>query len=163
MNSHAPSAGTMPRITAIARPEPAAKKLLDVAAEQGSFAIFCDAAERAGLRDLLDGPGPFTAFLPTDAAFAELPPGYLESLFLAENKQRLVDLLCHHIIPKRKTVAEFERWDSLKTLHGNSLAIQAIDKQVMVGAAKVTLPNLYASNAAIHGIDRVNLFPAPGR
>ncbi|MEI2454777.1 fasciclin domain-containing protein [Lysobacter firmicutimachus] len=158
MNSSALSARVMPRIVSIARPDSTARKLLEVAAEHG-FSVFCDAAERAGLRELLDGPGPFTAFIPTDAAFGMLPDGYLESLLLAPNQPRLIDLLCHHLIARRKTVAEFERWSSLKTLHGNSLAIQSVDRHVMVGIAKVVQPNLHASNAAIHGIDRVNRFP----
>ena len=160
MSFPALSAAVMPQITAIARPDDPAKKLLDVAAEHG-FSMFCQAAERAGLRALLDGPGPFTAFIPTDAAFGLLADDYLASLLRTPNQPRLIELLCHHLLPRRKTVAEFERWSSLKTLHGTSLAIQSLDRQVMVGVAKVVLPNLYASNAALHGIDRVNRLADP--
>lgn len=133
------------------------KKLLEAAAEQGSFSMFCAAVMQSGLQEILDGKGPFTAFIPIDAAFAKLPKGYLNALLLPENKQRLIDLISYHIVPKRKTVAEFERWDSLKTVDGNTLSIQSVNKQVIVGTGKVVLPDLYSVNAAIHGIDRVNI------
>lgn len=135
------------------------KRLLEVAAEQGSFALFCDAVRQSGLQESLDGKGPFTAFIPIDAAFEKLPKGYLDALLLPENRKHLIDLISYHIVPKRKTVVEFERWDSLKTLDGNTLSIQSVNKQVIVGTGKVVLPDLYSVNAAIHGIDRVNIPP----
>lgn len=134
-----------------------AKNLLQVAAEHGSFSIFCDAVARAGLTELLNGNGPFTAFIPTDAAFGELAPGLLDTLRLPENQARLADLVYGHLVPKRKTVVEFERWDALKTVNGRNVAIQSVNKQVSFGVGTVVLPNLYSSNAVIHGIDRANL------
>lgn len=142
-------------LPATARDEPG--NLLEVAAAQGSFSIFCDAVERAGLSELLNGNGPFTAFIPIDAAFGELPEGMLEILLRPENKSQLADVLYGHLVPKRKTVVEFERWDALKTVNGRNVAIQSLDKQVSFGAGKVVLPNIYSSNAVIHGIDRVNI------
>lgn len=139
--------------------ETAPKNLLEVAAAEGSFGIFCDAVERAGLSEFLNGNGPFTAFIPTDEAFGRLPEAQLAMLLSAENKSRLVDLLYGHIVPKRKTVAEFERWDALKTVSGRNVAIRVENKQVSFGDGTVVLANLYSSNAAIHGIDRVNLPP----
>lgn len=139
------------------------KNLLEVAAKQGSFALFCDAVRQSGLQETLEGKGPFTAFIPIDAAFEKLPKGYLDALVLPENKKQLIDLISYHIVPKRKTVAEFERWDSLKTLDGNTLSVQSVNKQVIVGVGKVVLPDLYAVNAAIHGIDRVNIPPSAQR
>lgn len=137
--------------------ETAPKKLLEVAAAQGSFTLFCEAVDRAGLSEFLNGKGPFTAFIPTDAAFGKLPAGMLETLFLPENAVKLANLLNGHIIPKRKTVVEFERWDALKAVNGRNVPIQSTNNQVSFGIGKVTLPNLYSSNAVIHGIDRVNL------
>ncbi|MBT2782445.1 fasciclin domain-containing protein [Lysobacter sp. ISL-52] len=157
MTSTTTAAGASAASSPLAMAETAPKKLLEVAADEGSFAIFCEAVERAGMTEFLDGNGPFTAFIPTDAAFGELPESTLENLFLPENKARLNDLLNGHLIPKRKTVVEFERWDALKTVNGRNVAIRSLDKQVSFGVGKVVLPNIYSSNAVIHGIDRVNL------
>lgn len=157
MNTPMAPAGAMADSAARALPETAPKNLLEVAAAQGSFSIFCDSVERAGLTELLNGNGPFTAFIPIDAAFGKLPEGMLETLFRPENKSQLADVLYGHLVPKRKTVVEFERWDALKTVNGRNVAIQSVNKQVSFGTGKVMLPNIYSSNAVIHGIDRVNL------
>src|ERR1019366_6809317 len=44
------------------------------------------AVKAAGLVDTLEGAGPFTVFAPTNAAFAHLPPGTVDSLLKPENK-----------------------------------------------------------------------------
>src|ERR671924_125212 len=47
------------------------------------------AVKAAGLVDTLQGPGPFTVFAPTNAAFDKLPAGTVDSLLKPENKGML--------------------------------------------------------------------------
>jgi uncharacterized surface protein with fasciclin (FAS1) repeats len=61
------------------------------------------AVKAAGLVGTLEGPGPFTVFAPTNAAFAQLPPGTVDSLLKAENKDQLVTVLTYHVLPGRLT------------------------------------------------------------
>lgn len=130
--------------------------LLEVALTKG-FGIFCNAAERAGLSDLLDAKGTYTAFMPTDAAFGKLPYGMLANLLLPEHREQLAHILSSHIAPVHRLVAEFSRWDSLTTLSGRIVAIQSVNTQVSFGIGKVVLPDIVTSNGLIHGIDRVNI------
>ena len=60
----------------------------------------------AGLVDTLSGPGPFTVFAPTNAAFAKLPPGTVESLVQPQNKATLTKILTYHVVPGVYTAKE---------------------------------------------------------
>ena len=57
------------------------------------------AATAAGLADTLTNGGPYTLFAPTDAAFAALPAGTVESLLKPENKDKLIAILTYHVVP----------------------------------------------------------------
>jgi uncharacterized surface protein with fasciclin (FAS1) repeats len=70
-----------------------AKDIVDTAVDAGSFNTLAAALQAADLVDDLKGEGPFTVFAPTDAAFAQLPQGTVESLLKPENKQQLIDIL----------------------------------------------------------------------
>jgi uncharacterized surface protein with fasciclin (FAS1) repeats len=59
------------------------------------------AVKAAGLVDALKGPGPFTAFAPTNEAFAKLPAGTVDTLLKAESKDTLVKILTYHAVPGR--------------------------------------------------------------
>jgi len=75
-----------------------AKNLLDTAALDGKYVTFGKAIEKANLGAQFRGPGPFTIFAPTDAAFDKLPASQLENLFKPENKDELVSLVNFHVI-----------------------------------------------------------------
>ena len=136
---------------------PSSKNLLDTAAANGSFKTFGKAVERAGLGETLRGAGPFTIFAPTDAAFDKLPAGKLETLFKPENKEELVSLLNYHVVSGRKHVADVGKWDSAKTLGGQSAPIKLTDNKVRIDGALVTSADIDSSNGVIHGIDKVNI------
>src|SRR4051795_4676043 len=75
------------------------KDIVDTAVAAGSFNTLARALQAAGLVDTLKGPGPFTVFAPTDAAFAKLPPGTVEGLLA--NPARLTAVLTYHVVPGR--------------------------------------------------------------
>ncbi len=66
------------------------------------------AVKAAGLVGTLEGPGPFTVFAPTNAAFAQLPPGTVDTLLKPENKDQLVTVLNYHVLPGRLTTADLK-------------------------------------------------------
>jgi hypothetical protein len=80
----------MTAATAFAMPSWAGgmKDAVDTAVEAGTFTTLVAAVEAAGLVETLKGPGPFTIFAPTDAAFAALPAGTVEDLLKPENKEQ---------------------------------------------------------------------------
>lgn len=136
------------------------QNLVDVAAANGTFKTFGQAIEKAALGETLRGPGPFTVFAPTDAAFDKLPAGKLEYLFKPENKEELVGVLNYHVLKGRKSAADIGKWDLARTVQGQSAPIKLTDGKVSIDGANVTTADIGSSNGVIHGIDKVNM-PAP--
>lgn len=136
---------------------PSTKNVLDTAAANGSFKTFGIAVEKAGLAEKLRGPGPFTIFAPTDAAFEKLPPGRLDTLLKPENKAELASILNYHVISGRKGTDEVGKWEKAMTVNGQSAPIKLSDGKVSIDGAKVTAADIASSNGMLHGIDKVNM------
>ncbi len=138
----------------------AEKDIVDTAVQAGQFKTLATALTAAGLVETLKGPGAFTVFAPTDAAFAKLPPGTLEDLLKPENKEKLVGILTYHVVPGRVSSAEVGKLDEAKTVNGENIIISATANGVMVNDAWVTAADVGASNGVIHVIDKVILPPS---
>jgi len=133
--------------------------ILDTAAASGSFNTFVKAVKAAGLTETLSGPGPYTVFAPTDAAFEKLPEGELDRLLEPANKEQLKELLTRHVVKGRLTDAEIKKMRSLETLNGKELPVRAEQDALMIGGAKVTQAGIDAENGVIHAVDTV-MIPA---
>lgn len=59
----------------VEEPVPAPMTVVDVALSNPDFSTLAAAIQAAGLAETLAGPGPYTVFAPTNAAFAALPAG----------------------------------------------------------------------------------------
>ena len=132
--------------------------IVDTAVAAGSFTTLAKALEAAGLIDALKGKGPFTVFAPTDAAFAKLPAGTIESLLQPENKEKLKAILLYHVVPGKFTATDVIKLSgqSVKTLQGGMFKVNT-KHGVRVDNAKVTQTDIKASNGVIHVIDTVLL------
>ncbi len=129
--------------------------IVDVAVANGSFTTLVAAVEAAGLVETLKGPGPFTVFAPTDAAFAALPEGTVESLLLPENRDQLVSILTYHVVPQNYPASTLVGMrGSLPTVNGEPLDIDGRDGVTVEGVPVVTA-DVFASNGTIHVIDSV--------
>ena len=133
------------------------KDIVDTAVSANKFNTLVTALKAADLVDVLRGDGPFTVFAPTDAAFAKLPPGTLESLLKPENKEKLQSILTYHVVPGRYMAADVVRMNSAKTVNGQSFNISTHMGNAMVDNAKITKTDINASNGVIHIIDTVIL------
>jgi len=134
-----------------------AKNLLDTAAAEGKYVTFGKSVEKANLGATLRGPGPFTVFAPTDAAFDKLPAGELEKLFKPENKDELVSLVNFHVIKGSKMAADIGKWETAKMINGQSAPVKLTDGKISIGGAHVVAADITTSNGIIHGIDKVNV------
>ena len=135
------------------------KDIVDTAVAAGQFQTLAAALNAAGLVETLKGPGPFTVFAPTDAAFAKLPAGTVENLLKPKNKEQLIAILNYHVVPGSVMAADVVKLDEAKTVNGKMLNVKASDSGVMINDAKVTAADIGASNGVIHVIDSVVLPP----
>ena len=140
--------------------EKAQGDIVETAVAAGQFKTLAAALTAAGLVDTLKGKGPFTVFAPTDAAFAALPAGTVESLLEPANRDKLVAILTYHVVPGRVPAARVVGMDSATTVQGEAIDIVAADGKVMVDGATVVMPDVKATNGVIHVIDKVLM---PGR
>ena len=127
------------------------------------------AVKAAGLVDTLAGDGPFTVFAPTNAAFAKLPAGTVDTLLKPENKAMLQSVLTYHVVPGRMTAADLVAainagggQASLTTVQGATLTARMMGDRVMLldakgGMSHVTQADVMQSNGVIHVVDSVVL------
>lgn len=128
--------------------------IVDIAVEAGSFETLVTALQAADLVGTLQGDGPFTVFAPTDEAFAALPEGALESLL--QDTDKLTQVLTLHVVAGRANAADVVGLDSVTSLQGSELAVDATSG-VSIAGANVVQADINAKNGVIHVIDRVIL------
>lgn len=129
------------------------KDIVDTAVAAGSFTTLATALDAADLIATLKGPGPFTVFAPTDAAFEKLPAGTLEGLL--KDKSKLSAVLTYHVVSGKVMAADVVKLSSADTVNGKSVTIKVVDGKVMVNGATVVTADIEASNGVIHVIDSV--------
>ncbi len=145
----------------------ATKDIVDKAVNSKDHTTLVAAVKAAGLVETLKSAGPFTVFAPTNAAFAALPAGTVDTLLKPENKAALSGILTYHVVPGRidsKAIAARIKAGkgtaTYTTVQGEPLTFKAMGKNVTVtdakgNSAKVTIANVYQSNGVIHVIDKV--------
>jgi uncharacterized surface protein with fasciclin (FAS1) repeats len=166
------TAGTMPMTDTVMVGGAAmypGKDIVDNAVNSKDHTTLVAAVKAAGLVDTLKGPGPFTVFAPTNAAFAALPAGTVDTLLKPENKGTLTKVLTYHVVPGRVDAASLARMiaagggrATLKTASGGNLYATASGSHIMItdqkgDVATVTIANVYQSNGVIHVVDKVML------
>ena len=130
--------------------------IFDSADQAGQFKTLGGELKAGGLIETLKGPGPFTVFAPTDAAFAKLPAGTVDNLLKPENKAKLVQILTYHVVPgKIMSTSLAGKKTNAKTVEGDTLTIDASMGGVTVNGAKVVSADVAADNGVIHVIDTV--------
>src|SRR5271170_7594759 len=92
------------------------KDIVDNAVNSTDHTTLVAAVKAAGLVDTLKGPGPFTVFAPTNAAFSKLPAGTVDTLLKSENKPTLTKILTYHVVAGRLSSADIKKM--IKEGHG---------------------------------------------
>ncbi len=145
------------------------KNIVQNAVNSKDHTTLVAAVKAAGLVDTLSGPGPFTVFAPTNAAFAKLPAGTVDTLVKPENKDTLTSILTYHVVAGRMTAMDLMNaikagggTATLTTVNGGTLTAKMMGKTIMLtdakgGMAHVTIGNVMQSNGVIHVIDSVLL------
>ena len=145
------------------------KDIIDNAVNSKDHTTLVAAVKAAGLVETLKGKGPFTVFAPTNAAFAALPAGTVDTLLKPENKAMLSGILTYHVVPGRIDAAAIaakikagKGTATYATVQGETLTFRSVGNGVTVtdgkgGTAKVTIANVHQSNGVIHVIDKVLL------
>jgi uncharacterized surface protein with fasciclin (FAS1) repeats len=143
------------------------KNIVDIAAGSADHTTLVAAVGAADLVATLKSAGPFTVFAPTNAAFAKLPAGTVETLLKAENKATLAGILTYHVvggnIDAAAVMAAIKKGKGkavLTTVQGGKLTGSLDNGKVKLtdekgNAVFVTATDLKGTNGVIHVIDGV--------
>ena len=112
----------------------------------------------ADLQGTLSGPGPFTVFAPTDAAFAALPAGTVDALLA--DIPLLTDILTYHAVAASALSTSLSNGQMITTIQGQKVTVTINNGNVFINNAIVTLADIPATNGVVHVIDAVLLPPA---
>lgn len=140
------------------------KNIVENAVNSKDHTTLVAAVKAAGLVDTLSGAGPYTVFAPTNAAFAKLPTGTVDTLVKPENKEMLTKILTYHVVAGKHSGAELmalgKSGGKLTTVQGQMLSVSAMANHVALTDAKggmsmVTIADVNQSNGVIHVVDTV--------
>jgi uncharacterized surface protein with fasciclin (FAS1) repeats len=144
------------------------RNIVQNASQAKNLTTLVAAVKTAGLVQTLEGPGPFTVFAPTNAAFAALPPGTVQTLLQPQNKAELTKILTYHVVPGRYTsqvlMQDLRQTPggriSPKTVEGEPLIISANGGTLTVtdakgGTADVIISDVLQSNGNVFVINKV--------
>lgn len=159
----------MATVTVGGAPMFASKNIIENAVNSADHTTLVAAVKAAGLVDTLSGPGPFTVFAPTNAAFAKLPAGTVDTLLQPANRAMLASVLTYHVVPGRISASDLMSKiragggsARLTTVQGGVLTARMMGNTVMLidgkgGMSHITQANVFQSNGVIHVTDAVSI------
>jgi uncharacterized surface protein with fasciclin (FAS1) repeats len=145
------------------------KNIVENAVNSKDHTTLVAGVKTAGLVDTLSGKGPFTVFAPTNAAFAKLPAGTVDTLLKSENKAKLTKVLTCHVVAANamstainKMIRDDGGAHKVKTVGGCTLTVKMMGDKLQIvdetgQSATVTVADVKQSNGVIHVIDTVLL------
>lgn len=136
------------------------KNIVQLAAGTPDLSTLVTAVTAAGLTSTLSGPGPFTVFAPTNAAFAKIPPATLSALVGATPPTTLTSILTYHVLAKKVLKADIPLGTAIATVQGGTITINVVGTDVIItdakgGKSKITSTDIQATNGVVHLIDTV--------
>ncbi|MEC5162882.1 putative surface protein with fasciclin (FAS1) repeats [Janthinobacterium sp. CG_23.3] len=146
----------------------ASKDIIDNAINSPDHTTLVAAVKAADLVETLKGKGPFTVFAPTNAAFAKLPAGTVDTLVKPESKATLTKILTYHVVPGKydfmalsAAIKKQSGGAQLATVSGGKLTFKMNGMHNITvmdeagNTANISTYDVYQSNGVINVIDNV--------
>lgn len=129
--------------------------IVEVVVADKNLATMSRSVAAAGLESLLTQKGPFTLFAPTDLAFGKLTAGRMEQLLKTENKEKLTELLNHHIVEGVTNFNDLKDNQKLVTNNGRELNVRIVEGKVTINGATIQGRDSAGTNGVVHSLDTV--------
>lgn len=138
-----------------ARPSGTSQDIVQTAVTTPGFSTLVSLLQQADLVTTLQGPGPFTVFAPTDAAFAALDPNLVAYLTNPANVADLRAVLLYHVVPGSFPAAQVVTSPYLTTANGQRALIRVTNNTLTIDAAPIAATDILCTNGIIHVLDGV--------
>ncbi len=129
--------------------------VVEVVVADINLATMSKSVKAVGLDTVLSQKGPFTIFAPTDIAFGKLDTSRIEHLLKPENKEKLTELLNHHVVEGLTNFDDLKDGQKLVTANGRELTVKVADGKVSINGATVQGRDSVGSNGVVHSLDTV--------
>jgi uncharacterized surface protein with fasciclin (FAS1) repeats len=134
---------------------PGVLNLVQIAQVNPNFSSLAGAVVQTGLQGTLSGPGTFTVFAPTNAAFAAAPAGL--------SVPQLTQVLTYHALGSQVLASDIPFGTPTATLNGQTIVINAGNPPAQPPSitdttgtvAQIVATDVRASNGVLHVIDKV--------
>ncbi len=123
-------------------------------ADRAGFHTFASALRSSDHFKALEGPGPFTMFAPSDAAFDRFSAAALDRL-LKEDRELLHVVLGYHFAAGKVASARLAGKRIRAVMQAGGDVIIDGRSGLRVNTARLVKPDLGAANGVVHGIDAV--------
>ena len=134
------------------------RDIIDNAVNSRDHTTLVAAVKQAGLVDTLKGPGPFTVFAPTNAAFGLLPQSTVSTLMSPPGKPMLTKVLTYHVVPGQLDPSQVIGTQT--TVEGQTVEVAGTPDAMTVNGANVICGGVKTANATVYLIDGVLMPPA---
>ncbi|XP_076861229.1 stabilin-2-like isoform X2 [Brachyhypopomus gauderio] len=138
------------------------ENLMKILSDNGKFSQFKSLLEKTSMVAVLDEPGPYTMFAPTNSAFSLLKDGYLEYLVSDEGNAKLLELMRNHIVSSAQLTASY----IISNAQTMSMANQVLAfnvtlvGQILINGVAVVEADVKANNGRLYSLDGVLIPPS---
>lgn len=162
------SAVALPTPVPPVAPPEEAKPIYDAARENEDLTGSADLADTAGMKERLRNEGPYTAFLPTNAALSQMDAARRAELIQPANRASLETLIRAHIVKGSYTIEQLKTEAAragqdgltLETLSGDKMRVTYDAKDgLRINGISVVETDILCSNGVIHPIS-TTIIPA---
>lgn len=129
--------------------------VVEVVVADKNLATMSKSIRAAGLDMVLALKGPFTIFAPTDLAFGKLRTGRMSDLLKSENKEKLTEMLNHHVVEGQTNFSDLKDNQKLVTANGRELTVKVASGRVTINGATLQGRDLAGTNGVVHSLDTV--------
>lgn len=136
------------------------RDIVAVLSQRGDTTVAAAAIETAEMEKVLQEAGPFTVFIPDNAAFTTISTDTINTLLRSDQRPVLIKMLQYHIVRGRYTAADLKPGQVLTTLEGDALTVDVADnvvglKDTQGERVSIKSKDVGASNGVIHIITGV--------
>lgn len=139
----------------VEEPKPGMISIMDTIKADENLSLFYEALALSGVRDILEGEGPFTVFAPTNDAINAVPSLY--------SMEQFAKIIHNHMFPGKLMVADLiplpgEPIKFAFDASGAPIMISVKDDVVyLLNTVRVITPDIEAANGVLHVIDAMLL------
>lgn len=132
------------------------KTIVGIAQKSYELTTLVELVAQAGLVTTLESEGPFTAFAPTNEAFAEVS-ATLQTL----NEQQVQEVLTYHVAAAQALSTDLSDGQTIETVQGENITITIENGNVVLnGNVTVIAADQTGTNGVVHVINGVLLPPS---